>query len=405
MRGLKAPAVVLALLLLGSLVPLTMAENVTNSTGSNGTNTYVIDNATREQVIATQLIKALERLSKLAENRIEPIKDKLPENSSIIQNYEQAETYRERTLDEYDQSDYCNAILDGLTAMHYYRKALQELKEGREGLSQVQAHVRDQMERMNTYLNFVRKTINLAEMQGIDVENLTRAYNETVETYRAVLTDMREKNLTKIREDIEMLKERKAVLDEELRKVREELAYANADKIVKEFLVRGEREIQIVQKAIQIGQEKGYNVTKLQESLHEFMPVYDRVKNLADEGKWKEAFKAMQENREPLEKFHRTVTFVMRKAHEREAQRDMKNLKAFLRGFSERVQRDEKALQELRKQGVDTRRAEAQLRVAVQEVNLGIHLIRERKPQEAKIHFEIALDVLNRVEDFIVAHS
>ena len=169
--------------------------------------------------------------------------------------------------------------------------------------------------------------------------------------------------------------------------------------------MKGEKGIEIAEKAIQLGGEKGYNVTELQERLDAFTAVYDQVKKLADEGQWEEALGVMQENRETIEEFHKAIAFVMRKAHERELQEKLRDVRAFLREMNDRIQKDAKALRELKEQGVDTHRAEIQLKVAAQELRIGVELLRAKKPEQAKVHFTIALDMLHRVDEFILAHS
>jgi tetratricopeptide (TPR) repeat protein len=405
MKGMKGLALVLAVVLLGSMIPLGLAES--NGTAANGTTGYVglMDNGTREMVIANNLIEKLQHLSKFAEGRIEPIKDKLPENSSILKNYGLAEEFKDKAITKYQDGDYYNSILDSLTAMHYYRLALTGLKEGKERVQDVKEHIRMAVERLREYFGFVDKTIRIAENQGIDVSNLTRLYNETKGAYETVLEDLKAGNYEKARTDFKAAQEKKALLDEELKKVREELAYANADKIVKEFLERGEKGIEIAQKVIQLGQERGYNTTELQERLDAFTAVYDQVKGLADEGQWEEALSVMQENRGTIEDFHQAIAFVMRKAHERELQEKLRDVRAFLREMTDRIQKDSKALRGLRSRGVNTRRADLQLKVASQELRIGVRLLQERKPEQAKMHFEIALDMLHRVDEFILAHA
>ena len=403
MDGIKGIAMALALLLVGSMVPLGLAE--TNTTNTTGTYTGALDNSTREMVIAQNLIEKLQKLSSFTEDKIEPIKDKLPENSTILKNYELAEEYKEKALSEYSAGDYYNSILDSLTAMHYYKLALSALKEGAKRVQDLKERIRLEIERMRDYFRFVEKTINLAESQGIDVSNLTALYNETKAAYKVVLDDLKAGDYEKAKADYEVAKQKKALLDEELRKVREELAYANADKIVKDFLIKGEKGMEIVQKAIEVGEEKGYNVTELQERLSAFSAVYSQVKSLADEEKWEEALNVMQENRETIVRFHRTVEFILQRAHERELNEKIRNVKAFLREMQGRIQKDARALKELGERGVDTGRAEIQLRVAAQELKVGVALLRARKPLEAKAHFLVALELLNEVENFIVAHS
>ncbi|ASJ09092.1 hypothetical protein A3L11_07560 [Thermococcus siculi] len=404
MGWFKGLALALVILLLGSAIPLGLAD--TNGTANvTGSYTGVLDNSTREMVIASNLIEKLQRLSKFAEEKIEPIKDRLPENSSILENYGLAEEFKDKAIEEYEAGDYYNSILDSLTAMHYYRVALSQLKEGKEKVQETREHIRMETERLRGYFRFVEKTIGMAENQGIDVGNLTRLYNETKEAYETVLEDLKAGDYEKARADLEVAREKKALLDEELKRVREELAYANADKIVKEFLERGEKGIEIAQKAIQLGEEKGYNTTELQERLDAFTAVYDQVKVLADDGQWEEALNVMKENRETIGDFHRAIEFIMRKAHERELREKLGDVRAFLNEMQGRIQKDAKALRELRSEGVNTSRAEIQLRVAAQELRIGVELLKVKRPEQARVQFAVALDMLHRVDEFILAHS
>ncbi|NJE79650.1 hypothetical protein E3E34_11190, partial [Thermococcus sp. GR4] len=143
MVGTKWGAFALVLLLLGSVVPLIIAED--NATASDAT---LLDNSTRETVIAEQLINQLQRLSKFAEDKIEPIKDKLPENSGILANYETAEEYKGRAISEYEAGAYYNSILDSLTAMHYYKLALSRLQEAADRVQDLRERIRIETERM-----------------------------------------------------------------------------------------------------------------------------------------------------------------------------------------------------------------------------------------------------------------
>ncbi|WP_370456349.1 hypothetical protein [Thermococcus sp. GR6] len=400
MVGTKWGAFALVLLLLGSVVPLSMAED--NATASDAT---LLDNSTREMVIAEQLINQLQRLSKFAEDKIEPIKDKLPENSSILANYETAEEYKDRAISEYEAGDYYNSILDSLTAMHYYKLALSRLQEAADRIQDLRERIRIETERMMEYFQMVEKTIRFAQNRGIDVSNLTRLYNETKEAYKLVLDDLKAGDIEKARADYKAAREKKALLDEELRKVREKLAYANADKIVQEFLIKGEKGIEIAQQAIEKAQKNGYNVTELQERLDAFVAVYNEVKALADEGKWEEALKVMDENKETIREFQKAVEFTRMKVYERELEEKLEDVRAFLIEMKNRIEKDAKALAELKREGVDTTSAEIQLKVAVQELRIGVELLKDRKPLQAKAHFAIALDMLHKVDEFILAHA
>lgn len=393
-------ALALVVLLLGSLIPFSMAQDEVSNTTE--VQQLALDNATREQIIAEQLINQLMRLSEFTEKRIEPIRDKLPENSTILVHYEKAEEFKERALKEFNNSDYYNSILDALTAMHHYKIVLGELKEGKEKVENAREWIRAEIERTIQYFRFVEKTIHIAEKEGIDVSNLTMLYNETKQAYKVVLDDIRAKDFEKAREDFQVAREKKAQLDEELRKVRKELAYANADKIVKEFLVRTDKGMTFAERAIQEAKKRGIDTSEAEAKLEEIKAIYEEVKNLAEQKKWEDALTVIIENKPKIDAFFRTLNKIHERFVEEKIKRDMG---AFLKEMQDRIRKDARALQELKNRGVNTRRAEIELRTAAQELQIGLRLLKERKPALAREHFGIALRLLYNVEQFILFHS
>ncbi|WP_048150275.1 hypothetical protein [Palaeococcus ferrophilus] len=385
-------------LLVGSLVPAGL------SLADEGTNTEPLppemENVTQEQIIAEHIVDALTKLSSMADGIMANIT--LPENSTIMEHYELATQYKEEALKAYDEGDYYNTIINGLTAMHHYRVMLQSMKERR---SELREDLPAEVRRMEGYFRMAERIISKAQEQGIDVGNAPELLNQTKEAYRTVLEDIKAKDFAKAKEDIEKARELKAQLDDALRGIREELAYANADKIVNAFLERGAKGIEVAQEVIAKANETGANVTELQERLDAFQAVYDEVKGMADEGNYTGALDVMKENREAIGEFYKAMEFIKRKAHEREVQERMKDVKKFLREMYGRLTKDGKALRELHRKGVDTRRAELQLRTAMQEFRFGVELLKRGRPMEAKAHFAIALDLTHRVEEFILWHG
>ncbi|MCD6140183.1 MAG: hypothetical protein J7J05_04510 [Thermococcus sp.] len=389
-------------LLVGSIIPAGLSLAEENATIENETEPLPpeIQNITQEERIANYIVVALERLNNITTKLINNVN--LPKSSSIMMHYQLAEQYKEVALDAYESGDYYNTIINGLTAMYHYREVLKSFERGKEELKE---RLPEEIKRMEGYFRMAEKTIEIAQRQGIDVGNATTLLQETKDAYKAVLEDIKAKDFEKAREDLEIAREKKAALDEELRRIRKELVEANADKIVNEFLEKGARGIEIAEKVIEIAKEKGYDTHELQERLDAFKEVYSEVKTLADEGKYDEALQVMRENTETMKEFHRAIAFLQRKFHEREVQERMKDLKAFLREMTIRIQKDSKALRELRRRGVDIRRAELQLKTSIQETRLGIELLKHKKPAEAKMHFAIALDMLHKVDEFILRHA
>ncbi|GEM_PF-858818 len=399
MRWLKVW--VLIALLVGSMIPAGLSLADENTTMENETEPLPpeIQNITQEKRIAEHIVAALERLSEITTRLIN--NTNLPDNSSVMRHYQLAEEYKKDALAAYESGDYYNTIINGLTAMHHYREVLKSFERGKEELKE---RLPEEIKRMEGYFRMAERTIEIAQKQGIDVENATMLLQETKEAYKTVLEDIKARDFEKAKEDLEVAREKKAALDEELKKIRKELVEANADKIVNEFLEKGARGIEVAEKVIEAAGEKGYDASELQERLEAFREVYDKVKALADEGKYDEALQVMRENTETIKEFHKAMAFIQRKFHEREAQEKMRDMRAFLREINGRIQKDAKALRELKRKGVDTRKAELQLKTSIQEVRLGIELLKHKKPAEAKMHFAIALDMLHRVDEFILRH-
>ncbi|KUK27960.1 MAG: Uncharacterized protein XD61_1489 [Thermococcus sp. 40_45] len=389
-------------LLVGSIIPAGLSLADENATIENETE-YLppeIQNITQEEKIANQIVVALERLSNITTKLINNVN--LPENSSIMRHYQLAEQYKEVATNAYESDDYYNTIINGLTAMHHYREVLKSFERGKEELKE---RLPEEIKRMEGYFRMAEKTIEIAQRQGIDVGNTTTLLQETKDAYKAVLEDIKAKDLEKAREDLEIAREKKAALDEELRRIRKELVEANADKIVNEFLEKGARGIETAEKVVEMAEEKGYDANELQERLEAFKEIYSEVKALADEGKYDEALQVMRENTETIKEFHRAMAFLQKKFHEREVQERLGDLKGFLREMTIRIQKDSRELRELGRRGVDTKRAELQLKTSIQEIRLGIELLKNRKPAEAKMHFAIALDMLHKVDEFILRHA
>lgn len=382
-------------LLVGSLFPagLSLADE-----GTGGeTLPPEIENVTQEQIIAEHIVDALTRLGTMTDRIMANVT--LPENSSIAQHYELATQYKDEAMSAYAEGDYYNTIINGLTAMHHYKVVLQSVKE-RGG--KLRDALPAEVKRMEGYFRMAERTIAKAEEQGIDVGDTPDLLNQTKEAYRTVLEDIRAKDFAKAEEDLKTARELKAQLDDALKALREQLAYANADKIVNAFLEKGARAMEVAQNVIAKANETGANVTELQNRLDAFQAVYEDVKALADEGKYEDALTVMRDNRSTIGDFYRAMEFIRRKAHEREVQERMKDVRKFLTEMHGRLMKDEKALRALHRKGVDTRRAELQLRTAMQEFRFGVKLLKHGKPMQARAHFAIALDLSHRVEEFLL---
>jgi tetratricopeptide (TPR) repeat protein len=403
MRWLKAWLIIG--LLVGALIPagLTMAaaNTTTNTTStSNGNLPPEIENTTQEQIVAEHIIMAIEKLSNITGRILSRVT--LPDNSSIMEQYRMAEEYKEKAINAYNEGDYCEATTEGIIAMHHYRAVLQGIKSGR---NELRERLPAEVERMKGYFRMAERIITAAERQGIDVGNTTQLLNQTEKAYRMVLEDVKAGNFDKAKTDLKTARSLKAQLDTALGRIRKELAYHNAKGIVEAFLEKGGRAINFTQHVIARANETGRNTTELQERLEAFQTVYEQVKELAGQGNYTGALNTMMQNSKTIKDFYMALGFLRKKAGEMEVQERMRDAKAFLRETGTHIEKDARALRELHRKGVDTRKAELQLKAAVQEFKLGIELLRHGKPAEAKIHFAITLDLLHQVDEFILHHG
>ncbi|WP_297438503.1 hypothetical protein [Thermococcus sp.] len=391
-------------LLVGAPIPAGLttaaANTTTTNTTGNGNLPPEIENTTQEQIVAGHIITAIEKLSNITGRILSRVT--LPDNSSIMEQYRMAEEYKDRAINAYKEGDYCEATTEGIIAMHHYRAVLQRIKSGR---NELRERLPAEVERMKGYFRMAERIITTAGRQGLNVGNVTQLLNQTEKAYGMVLEDVKAGNFDKAKTDLKRARSFKTQLDTDLGRIRKELAYHNAKGIVEAFLEKGGRAINFTQRVIERVNETDRNTTELQERLEAFQTVYEQVKELADQGNYTGALNTMMQNSKTIKEFYMALGFLRKKAGEAEVQERMRDVKAFLRETSNHIEKDARALRELHRKGVDTKKAGLQLKAAVQEFKLGIELLRHGKPAEAKIHFAITLDLLHQVDEFILHHG
>jgi hypothetical protein len=385
-------------LLIGGVVPAGMAFADESRTA---TPPKIQDNSTAEmQVLATHIISTLDRLHNITSRIIE--RANISENSTVFEHYQKAEEYREVALQDYQNGDYEGAIANGILAMRHYKAILERVRNVR---NEAKERLQGEFKRMRGYFRAAEETIKKAQEEGIDVGDAPQLLNQTKEAYRQVMEDIRKRDMNKAREDLDVARELKKKLDEKLVKIRKELACANADKIVNAFLRRGNNAVEFAQRIIENVSVNGGNTTGLQERLEAFQSVYNRVKELADQSNYTGALDVIIANKEMIKEFYKAISFIKRKAHEREVRGETKETARLIKTLHERIGKDAKALAKLQGKGVDTRVAQLKLKTALQEVRLNAELLKRGRKADAKAHLLIALDLLEDVEGFIVRHA
>ncbi|WP_048150190.1 hypothetical protein [Thermococcus sp. AM4] len=387
-------ALLISAVLVLSIVPFGFGSVSATSTTDEQSLTNSTANSTAEQVLAQRIVAIVERLHNMT-SALENVS--LPENASVMERYQLAEEYRERMEEAYRNGNYSEAVTEGILAMHQYRVVLQSMEQFRE-------QVRVSVERMEEYFRDAEKLIATCDRAGINTTLAWRLLNETRKAYGLVIEDLREGNFTKAREDLKTANELKAKLDGELERLRGSLAYANAERIVNAFLERGQKAITFMENVLARVNETATNATVLQERVTSFEELYNRVKEMSEAGNYTGAMALLLEEKEIVKEFQVTVEHVLKKTKEKKIKEKLEDLKTFEREIQERLKEATKALEKLKRKGINTREAELKLKAAAQEFRAGFELAKKGDPS-AKVHIELGLKLLHEVEEFIAANS
>jgi len=375
------------LILIGGLIPIgaTFAQN-------QSTSEYLGEQNNEE--IAGEIINQLTKLSTLVNIRVKPVESRLPEN--LLKDYDKAKELKEKALTEYQNGNYLQAIQYSLGAMRYYKGILKALEEDEKTPGVLRTQIQEESTRVFAYFTYVEKLIEVAKSKGIDVENLTKAYVEAKTAYVEVLEYIENGNLEEAKISLEKAKQKKMELDIETRDLTTKLTSKNAEMIVKSFLIKTNQSITTAEKAIEYAKSRGRETGEAEKAMEKIKGIYLQVTYLANEGKWIDALRVIGENADYMKNFFMTIEKV---------KSEKMNTEVFLMMTRERIRKDATALATLRKKGIQTTRAEIQLRGAINEFSIAISLIKKNDVNSAILHLQRANRLLTEVEEFINANS
>ncbi|USH00573.1 hypothetical protein K1720_03750 [Thermococcus argininiproducens] len=382
---MKFGAIWLILILVGGLIPISIAQNQPNDEYLGEQN---------EDTIAGEIIDQLTKLSNFVDAKVKPIEDKLP--PKVLENYKKAGDFKEKALSEYQNGKYIGAIQDALTAMRYYKEVLRSLEAVRETPEVLKQQISEESARVIAYFTYVEKVITIAQRKGINTKNLEKAYESTKSSYNEVLENLKAGNLENAKNSLKRARENRIELDKELRKVIAEITSKNAETLVRSFLIKTNQSLTIAEKAIEDAKTRGLNPEEVEREVKMVRSVYLQVERLAKEKKWKEALQIIRENAGKIERFFRAVENI---------RRENVNIMGIIETMKERIKRDATALAILKNQGINTARAELQLKGAINELFISINLLKKNDINGAAFHLQRADKLLKEVEEFINANS
>ncbi|HDH44631.1 MAG TPA: hypothetical protein ENG66_04490 [Thermococcus sp.] len=371
-------------ILISGIIPISIAQNQSNGQYLEGQS---------NESMAGELIAQLTKLGRFVESKVKPVKNELPQN--ILDNYKKAEDLKEKALSEYQNGEYQTALQDSLLAMKCYKEVLRELKET-ESPEMLKEQMNVEALRSIEYLSYVERIIKVAQSRGINTDRLVKAYKETKDAYRAVIENLKAKRLEDAKRNLKIARMKRAELNKELEKVLRELTLRNSDDIVKSFLTKTNQSIAIAEIMVENAKARGMKVEDAEQSIKRIKNIYMEVESLAKKGKWVEALEVIRENFYQIQRFFRTIERV---------RRENVNVKESLEDMRERIKRDATAIAILRKRGVDTARAEVQLKGAINELSVAMISLKRNDISNAIIHLQRANKLLREVEEFIKSNS
>ncbi len=316
--------------------------------------------------------------------------------------YASAKAYRVRALEEYHSKDYPSAIADALRAMHYYRAVLSQLNGTDTPPGE---NARAKLVRMGYYLKSVGRLIQFAGSLGLNVSNITEAYNQTVVAYKKVWKDLRGGNFNGLPADLRTLETKRALLEEALVPLRGSLMDEASVKIVEGFITRGGSAINLARNIVDTASQHGIDTKMLQVQLVAFERVYGQVLKLKSAGDYKGALRVIQTNRRVITSFQTSIMYVRLRLGVVGKGGTTADVGTLINETRGRILTDRLSLERLKEMGANTRIAELQLMTAVREFNAAVMFYQRDQRVEAMKHFLAARFLLNRVEYFIRAHS
>ena len=371
-------------ILISGIIPISIAQNQSNGQYLEGQS---------NESMAGELIAQLTKLGRFVESKVKPVKNELPQN--ILDNYKKAEDLKEKALSEYQNGEYQTALQDSLLAMKCYKEVLRELKET-ESPEMLKEQMNVEALRSIEYLSYVERIMKVAQSRGINTDRLVKAYKETKDAYRAVIENLKAKRLEDAKRNLKIARMKRAELNKELEKVLGELTLRNSDDIVKSFLTKTNQSIAIAEIMVENAKARGMKVEDAEQSIKRIKNIYMEVESLAKKGKWVEALEVIRGNFYQIQRFFRTIERV---------RRENVNVKESLEDMRERIKRDATAIAILRKRGVDTARAEVQLKGAINELSVAMISLKRNDISNAIIHLQRANKLLREVEEFIKSNS
>ena len=381
---MKFSALWVIFILISGIIPISIAQNQNDGQ-------YLEEQS--DESMAGELIAQLTKLDRFVESKIKPVKNELPQN--ILDDYKKAEDLKEKALSEYQNGEYQAALQDSLLAMRYYKEVLRELRET-ESPEMLKEQMNVEALRSIEYLSYVERIIKVAQNRGINTDRLVKAYKETKDAYRAVIENLKAKRLEDAKRNLKIARIKRAELNKELEKVLRELTLRNSDDIVKSFLTKTNQSIAIAEIMVENAKARGMKVEDAEQSIKRIKDIHMEVESLAKKGKWVEALEVIRENSYQIQRFFRTI--------ERD-RRENVNVKESLEDMRERIKRDATAIAILRKRGVNTARAEVQLKGVINEVSVAMISLKRNDISNAIIHLQRANKLLREVEEFIKSNS
>ncbi|NPA47698.1 MAG: hypothetical protein GXO14_03505 [Thermococci archaeon] len=275
--------------------------SVTVNTTGTGTGNESVCTSNGTKMLAEGLLIVVERLSNVTARLINGTNfnsSVAPSNRTMLY-YSTAKKYQTAAVKEYNMGEYCLSIRDSFKAMHYYRLAIMSLKLRVPARPAIYYEAKGELRMMASYSVHVRHLIGWLSLNGVNVTNVSRLYNETLAAYRKVAQDLRDNNMTALRKDLTIAHEKRTQLDAALRRAMGDVIRHQAKLIVNRFLNWTRMEIQALEA---VANETNMTWMKIWISFltSTLEQLYKSVEALANSSRYMAALAIIEANLHPI---------------------------------------------------------------------------------------------------------
>ncbi len=304
MRPKAMMVILVSVMLLAGLGSMAAAASPSTSTSpvktssvspKSGWNWTGICSSNESKSLASELLTVVQKLSNVTSRLMK----KANITNATVRYYSLGERYEKMAFKAYNNGSYCTSIRDSFKAMRYYKLAIMSMRIRIPNKPNVYYEAKGELRMMRVYTIRVERLIGWLSLNGVNVTNITKLYNETLAAYTELQKALSSNNVTAIQKDLKLANEKRAELDMALRNAMKQVVRHKARFIVSRFLNWTKIEIQALK-----GMENETNVTWIKAWIYTLVNaleyIYNTVYTLAESNNYVAALEVIKSHMGPI---------------------------------------------------------------------------------------------------------